>query len=203
MGLHPTEVSADFHRQLDLIHDFLNTAGVIAIGEVGMDFYHDTSLQSEQASAFKEQIHWARQKHLPLIIHQRGALDRTLEILGEEYSDDIPGIVFHCFTEGPDSVAKIRKAIPEAYFGIGGVVTFKNAPYLREAIHTIGIHRIVLETDAPWLAPVPHRGSRNESAYIPLIAERVAQELSLSKAEVEAITDNNAQRLFGLPGPRP
>lgn len=154
MGLHPTEVTTNFRQQLDSIHRFLSAPGVIAIGEVGMDLYHDASMEREQAIAFKEQLGWSKEYHLPLIIHQRGALDQTLQILAEEYSDEIPGIVFHCFTEGPESVEKIRRVVPGAYFGIGGVVTFKNAPALRQALHSIGLNRIVLETDAPWLAQI-------------------------------------------------
>lgn len=198
MGLHPTEVTSDFRGQLAEIRSYLNAPGVVALGEIGMDLYHDTSMEKEQTEAFREQLAWARDCRLPVIIHQRGALDRTLDILREEHSSEIPAIVFHCFTEGVESVERIRSVVPDAYFGIGGVCTFKNAPELRRALPVIGLDRIVLETDAPWLAPVPHRGSRNESAYIPLIAARVAEELGLTTAEVEAATDTNARTLFSL-----
>lgn len=198
MGLHPTEVNPDWKQELSVIKKYLTHPGVVAIGEVGMDFYQDDTYADEQAEAFRTQLQWAKEKHLPVIIHQRGALDRTLEILHQEYTPDIPGIVFHCFTEDENSVEAIRRVMPDAYFGIGGVVTFKNAPALRRALHVIGLQHIVLETDAPWLAPTPYRGKRNESAYIPLIAERIAEELGLPSATVEAATDDNARRLFGL-----
>lgn len=196
MGLHPTEVTKEWQEQLDVIKPYLKAPGVIALGEIGMDLYHDQSMCAEQEQAFRQQICWARQFHLPVILHQRAALDITLDILRQEYSPEIPGIVFHCFTEGPQSVEKIKSVIPEAFFGIGGVVTFKNAPALRQALHSIGIDKIVLETDAPWMAPTPHRGTRNESAYIPLIAERIGQELGLSIEQVESRTDANARTLF-------
>lgn len=201
MGLHPTEVKTNWPEQLNIIKQYITAPGVIALGEIGMDLYHDTSMQEEQKEAFHRQLEWAREYNLPIILHQRGALDITLDILREEYTSDIPGIVFHCFTEGAESVEKIRKVIPDAFFGIGGVVTFKNAPALREALHTIGIDKIVLETDAPWMAPTPHRGKRNESAYIPLIAERIGQELGLTPQQVEEHTDANARTLFkGITG---
>ncbi|MCM1320452.1 MAG: TatD family hydrolase [Muribaculaceae bacterium] len=196
MGLHPTEVKHNWQEQLETIKPYLAAPGVIALGEIGMDLYHDDSMRSEQEEAFRTQLGWARDLNLPVILHQRGALDLTLDILKEEYTSEIPAIVFHCFTEGPKSVSKIKQVIPEAFFGIGGVVTFKNASALREALHSIGLDHIVLETDAPWMAPTPHRGSRNESAYIPLIAERIAQELYLPLTEVETQTDLNARKLF-------
>lgn len=196
MGLHPTEVKSDWPQQLDIIKPYIDARGVIALGEIGIDLYHDDSMAKEQEAAFREQLRWARERRLPIIIHQRGALDLTLDILNDEYAEEIPGVVFHCFTEGPKSVQKIRGVLPEAYFGIGGVVTFKNAPALRESLHEIGIEHIVLETDAPWMAPTPHRGSRNESAYIPFIAERIAQELDIPLGDVEDITDANALKLF-------
>jgi len=196
MGLHPTEVTADWQSQLAYIRPYLDAPGVVALGEIGMDLYHDTTMEREQAAAFREQLTWAQERHLPVIIHQRGALAQTLDILNEAGADSIPAIIFHCFTEGIESVNLIRQTIPDAYFGIGGVVTFKNAPALREALPAIGLGHIVLETDAPWLAPAPHRGTRNESAYIPLIAERIAAELGIPLPALETATDATAKAIF-------
>lgn len=196
MGLHPTEVFASWREDLDEIKQHLHLPGVVGIGEIGMDLHEDASMCELQKEAFREQMMWADHYQLPVAIHQRAALQETLEILKETLTDRVPAIVFHCFTEGPESVEAIRRVVPEALFGIGGVCTFKNAPYLRKALHTIGLNHIVLETDAPFLAPVPHRGKRNESAYIPLIAGAVAAELGISKEEVATVTTRNAYRLF-------
>lgn len=196
MGLHPTEVKATWREDLAQIASHLDDEGIIALGEIGMDLYWDKTMEAEQREAFATQLQWANERRLPVIIHQRGALDQTLQVLSECGTADIPGIVFHCFTEGAESVARIRELLPEAFFGIGGVCTFKNAPGLRRALHDIGPEHIVLETDAPWLAPVPHRGSRNESAYIPCILGAIAAELDIAPTTLEAMTDSNARRLF-------
>lgn len=196
MGLHPTEVKDSWREDLRVIASHLDDDGVIALGEIGMDLYWDTAMETAQAEAFALQLGWAAERGLPVIIHQRGALEQTLRVLGESDTGLIPGIVFHCFTEGPESVHRIREQLPEAFFGIGGVSTFKNAPALRQALHEIGPGHIVLETDAPWLAPVPHRGTRNESAYIPCILQAIATELAIDPALLETMTDRNARRLF-------
>lgn len=198
MGLHPSEVKDTWREDLQTIKPYVTHPGVVALGEIGMDLYWETTREAAQREALAEQLKWAAEHKLPLIIHQRGALPHTLEMLQDADLSAIPGMVFHCFTEDEDSVAKIREVVPDTYFGIGGVSTFKNAPALRKALHAIGIDRIVLETDAPWLAPVPHRGTRNESAYIPLIAQTIATEVGFSFAEVCDRTDANARALFRL-----
>lgn len=198
LGLHPSEVDKDWRENLDIIFEGIDSPGVVAVGEVGMDFHEDRSYRDEQREAFAAQVAAAHHSSLPLIIHQREALDETLGVLAEAAAEGVaaPGMVFHCFTGSKEDVRRIREVVPETYFGIGGVATFKNAPALREALHEIGIERIVLETDAPWLAPVPMRGRRDESAYIPYIAQVVADTLGISVKEVSAITDGNARKLF-------
>ena len=196
MGLHPTEVRDSWREDLDEIKKHINRPGVIGLGEIGMDLHEEESMCELQKRAFREQLTWANQYELPVVIHQRAALKETLEILQETLTDHVPAIVFHCFTEGPESVEAIRAVVPEAFFGIGGVCTFKNAPYLREALHSIGLNHIVLETDAPFLAPVPYRGKRNESAYIPIIAKAIATELGITQEEVASATTQNARKLF-------
>ncbi len=200
IGLHPSEVKADWQQALKEIFLDINSPGIVAIGEIGMDFHEDTTYAQEQADAFAAQVEMAYTHSLPLIIHQREALEKTLSILSEAKDRNMlpPGMVFHCFTGTPDDVRRIRETVPEAYFGIGGVVTFKNAPLLRESLSEIGINRILLETDAPWLAPVPMRGRRNESAYLPHIAQVIADTLKIPLQDVSSITDINARTLFPL-----
>lgn len=196
MGLHPTEVTESWRSDLEYIKNFVSDPAVVAIGEIGLDLHWDTSTLPLQIQALEAQIGWAREYSLPIIIHQRDALSQTLDTLSGQDLSAIPGIVFHCFTDGPEVAQTIMERIPSAMFGIGGVSTFKNARALREALHVIGAERIVLETDSPYLAPTPHRGSRNSSAYIPLILSAVSAELGIPAQELEAITDSNARRLF-------
>lgn len=128
MGLHPTEVKDSWREDLRVIASHLDDDGVIALGEIGMDLYWDTAMEAAQAEAFALQLGWPPSEDCRVIIHQRGALEQTLHVLDRADTGHIPGIVFHCFTEGPESVRRIREQLPEAFFGIGGVCTFKNAP---------------------------------------------------------------------------
>lgn len=194
-GLHPCDASADWRNEIDIITEAFSNCNPVAIGEVGIDLYWDKSTLHRQTAVFATHIDIAREKGLPLIIHCRDALDVTLEIL-HKHGRDIPA-VFHSFTGNKEDVEKIRK-LGDYYFGINGVVTFKNAPALREALGVIGKDRILLETDSPYLAPVPHRGRRNESAYLSCIAAEVANCLNLETAEIEYITDRNASSLFNI-----
>lgn len=195
-GLHPCDAAEDWQAQLRYIFDCMGQEkGLVAIGEVGMDLYWDKSTQERQKKVFAYQIELAQSRSLPLIIHCREALDETLEILNR-YRRNVKA-VFHSFTRGAEDVKKIRDC-GDYYFGINGVVTYKNAPALREALPEIGLDRIVLETDSPYLAPVPHRGRRNESAYVVDVCAKVAEVLDLTPREVEAASDLNATRLFGI-----
>lgn len=202
LGLHPTDVREDWEKELDMMESLL-PGDWAAIGEVGIDLYHDASMISEQREAFARQLRWAAQYGLPVIIHCREGLDDTLDIIASASQEqELPPLVFHSFTGTSEDVKRIRE-VCDPMFGINGVVTFKNAPALREALPEIGIDRIVLETDSPWLSPAPKRGERNESARIPYIRDCVATTLGLNPEEVERITDQNAAELFGFPPPEP
>lgn len=197
MGLHPTELGDDLSASLSRIEEELFRGGYIAVGEVGIDLHWDTSRLSEQKEAFRTQLRWARRLGLPVIIHSRDAFRDTSECLRAEGMGLHP-LVLHSFTGGVDDVRFMRRSVPDAYFGINGVVTYKNAASVREAVVEIGLDRILLETDSPYLAPVPYRGKRNESSYLGAICSRIAETLGVSAAEVEAATDANARALFGL-----
>lgn len=196
IGLHPTELGDDPQGTLDAMERMVPGGGFSAIGEVGIDLYWDSTRREEQMEAFARQLGWAQTHGLPLLIHCREGLDECLEVI-KGAQGELPRMVFHSFTQGAEEVRRIRE-VCDPWFGINGVVTFKNAPSLREALPVIGADRIVLETDAPYLAPVPHRGSRNESAYIPLILQQVSATLGISEEEAERITDRNACKLFGI-----
>lgn len=194
-GLHPCDATENWHGQLDSIMKGLRNCNPVAIGEVGIDLHWDKSTFKRQKEVFERQIDIASELRLPLIIHCREALPETLDILSGRGS----GIaaVFHSFTGTADDVRLIREA-GDYYFGINGVVTFKNAPGLREALPEIGLDRILLETDSPYLAPVPHRGRRNESAYVVDICRAVGAAMGIDAREVEKVTDINASALFGI-----
>ena len=194
LGLHPTEVEADWQEELDEIFSHFDSGRrIVAVGEVGMDLYWDKTTADRQMQAFARQLDEARRRKLPVIIHSREALNETLEVLSD-YRD--VQAVFHCFGGTPEDVERIR-AVSDCYFGIGGIVTFKNS-HVDRSLPVIGIDRIVTETDAPWLAPVPHRGKRNESALMPLVAHRIADALGLTLADVDTRTTANARQLFNL-----
>lgn len=200
MGLHPTEVDGNYRDALRHIdNETRKLAGatrLVAIGEIGMDLYWDKTYRLEQREAFALQCRKAVELDIPVIIHCREALDDTVEVIAS--LTECPRGVFHSFggtTE--EDVEKVRAA-GDFYFGINGIVTFKNSR-LRQLLPAIGIDRIVLETDSPYLAPVPYRGKRNESAYIVHTCGYVAAQLGLSPEETAEITTHNACRLFGLP----
>lgn len=195
MGLHPTSVDEGFRDALEKIKTFLDSHDCSAIGEVGIDLYWDRKFRDEQMIVFAEQLKWAGERSLPVIIHCREALDEVLEVAGG-YEGQLPPLLFHSFTGSIDNVRRIRE-MQDAYFGINGVVTFKNAEGLRAALPEIGLDRIVLETDSPYLAPVPHRGKRNESAYIVKVCEKVAEIFETDAEAVERRTTENAVGIFG------
>lgn len=195
MGLHPSEVLGDADEAVAQILGELqaNRADYCAVGEIGIDLYWDKTYVDKQMQVFELQLSEAQKLNLPVIIHCRDGLSETLEVLQE-----FPNVraVFHCFGGGESDVEKIRR-VGDYYFGIGGVVTFKNSG-LRNVLPAITLDRILLETDAPYLAPTPHRGKRNESSYIPLIAATVAATLEKPVADVAEITSCNANTLFNL-----
>lgn len=194
IGLHPTEVREDYEEQWKAMLSYLDLPGCVAIGEVGIDLYWDTRYRELQKAAFSLQLREAAKRKLPVIVHCREGLDDVLECITNDGAGN-PGIIFHSFTGTPEDVKRIRE-ICEPYFGINGIVTFKNAGYLREAVKEVGINRLLLETDSPYLAPVPKRGKRNESSYLPYICAKVADTLEMRVEDVERITDATAASLF-------
>lgn len=196
MGLHPTEITDNWQTDLDLIRKSMSAERIVAIGEVGIDLYWDSTYRNEQMRALDFQFHIAEEQNLPVIIHCREGLDEVLEVM-RYYEGKLPQCVFHSFTGCVKDVEKIRE-LGDFYFGINGVVTFKNANSLREAVLQIGLNRLMLETDSPYLAPVPFRGKRNESANLPIVAGKIAEVLGVTVNEVEQVTDTNAIRFFNL-----
>lgn len=196
MGLHPTSVNDNYNEQLDTIHKLFAHHTYCAVGEIGIDLYWDKTFRNQQCDAFATQIQWALEFNLPIIIHCREALPDTIATLQRFPYNTVRG-VFHSFTGTPQQVEEIRNKVGDMYFGINGIVTFKNA-HLDELVRAIGIERILLETDAPYLAPHPHRGNRNEPAYIPYMAQRIANILDISIDEVNTITTHNTLTLFNI-----
>lgn len=196
MGLHPTSVAADFGNHLSAIRPLFDSHHYCAVGEIGIDLYWDKTFRNEQCEAFATQIEWSQELDLPIIIHSREAFDTTLSVLQQFPKDSVKG-VFHSFTGTAQEVETIRNRVGDFYFGINGIVTFKNA-HLEKLVEAIGIDRLLLETDAPYLAPTPHRGKRNEPAYVPYMAARVAQILGMSIEEVDAATTHNTRTLFSI-----
>ncbi|HET8573544.1 MAG TPA: TatD family hydrolase [Edaphocola sp.] len=192
IGLHPCSVKAGFQRQLDKLAAYFQQQHFWAIGEVGLDFYWDTAFRQEQVSAFQQQIDWALVQDLPVVIHTRNSIDECISIIEKKQNGSLRG-VFHCFSGNVEQAQKIIAL--GFYIGIGGVATFKNgglAPVLKE----IGLKRILLETDSPYLAPVPYRGKRNESSYIPVIAQKIADIKEITLEQVSEVTTRNAAHLF-------
>jgi len=196
IGLHPCSVKEDFETELAAVEKYLGERPWVAIGEIGMDLYWDKTFRPQQEIAFLRQCQWAVDYDLPICIHAREAIDELLELIDGIDNPKLRG-VFHCWT---GNLAQATRAIDRGfYLGIGGVVTFKNGgigPVVRGVPHD----RILLETDAPYLAPVPHRGKRNETAYVPLVAEKIAELWETSPKEVGRQTTANAWQLFELDG---
>lgn len=194
IGLHPTDVASDYREVLDGMETMLETAHpFIAVGEVGLDFYWDTTYKKEQEEAFARQVEWAVKHHLPLMIHARNAQDDLLRIMDAYRHEPLTG-VFHCFS-GTEEEARQLLTYEGFLLGINGVVTFKKSA-LPEVLRRVPLERIVLETDAPYLAPAPHRGKRNESSYLIHVASRLADIYQMSVEEIIATTDKNALRVF-------
>ena len=194
MGLHPTSVKENYEEELAHVKKWIDQRNFYAIGEIGIDLYWDSSLLKQQQEAFRTQIRWAKEKKLPIVIHCRDAFDEIFEVLETEKSSDLFGI-FHCFT---GTFEQAKKAISyNMKLGIGGVVTFKNGK-IDTFLNQIDLQHIVLETDAPYLAPTPNRGKRNESAYISLVAEKLASIYSVSLKEIVDITTQNSKDIFGV-----
>lgn len=194
MGLHPTYVKDNYEAELAHVASELAKRKFYAIGEIGIDLYWDKTHLKEQQIAFSQQIQWAKQYKLPIVIHCREAFDEIFEILEEEKSPELFGI-FHCFS---GTYEQALQAISyNMLLGIGGVVTFKNGK-IDQFLDRIDLQHIVLETDSPYLAPIPFRGKRNESSYVVNVAAKLATVYNLSVTEIAQITTENSKRVFGI-----
>jgi len=193
-GLHPTSVKENYKNELNFVENQLEKRSFVAIGEIGMDLFWDKTFFKEQQYSFRFQIALAKKHKLPIVIHCREAFDEVFEILEEQKSDDLYGI-FHCFT---GNLEQAEQAISlNMKLGIGGVVTFKNGK-IDQFINKIDLQHIVLETDSPYLAPVPFRGKRNESAYLINVAQKLSELYEISLQEIAEITTKNSKEIFGI-----
>jgi len=194
MGLHPTSVKENYLEELAHVKAWIDKRDFYAIGEIGIDLYWDKSFLTQQQEAFRTQIQWAKEKKLPIVIHCRDAFDEIFEVLETEKDDDLFGI-FHCFT---GTKVQAEQAISyNMKLGIGGVATFKNGK-IDQFLNAIDIKHIVLETDAPYLAPAPFRGKRNESAYITNVVDKLVDIYGLSFEEIANITTQNSKDVFDV-----
>lgn len=191
-GLHPSDVNVNFKEELSLVEKYLAEPEVVGVGEIGMDLYHDSTFVKEQMEAFEIQMGWAVDRRYPLSIHVRSAYEEAFAVLKNFSRHPLRGVM-HCFSGG---IREAVKVIEMGFkLGIGGVVTFKNNK-LQDVVKEVGLEHLVLETDAPFLAPVPHRGTPNESAYIPLIAAKLAEVFDVSVENVRDVTTRNAWSVF-------
>ena len=197
LGLHPEEVRADWQEQLAQIKSILlspDSCQILAIGEVGLDFYWSREFEQEQLLAFEEQVRWSVETRLPLMIHCRKAQNELVTIL-KRYAHDLPGGVFHCFT-GNEIEARELLQFDGFVLGVGGVLTFKKSHLPEVLPAAVPLERIVLETDAPYMAPVPHRGKRNEPAYVLEVLRKLSEAYGVSEEDVASITTANVRRVF-------
>ena len=201
LGLHPEDIEEDYRQVLAKMKALLEVPDYpyIAIGEVGLDYYWDKSKVKEQEGTFRTQIEWAIEYHLPLMIHSRSA-HRQLVAAITEYKDEALSGVFHCFGGTAEEAQELLQ-FPDFMLGIGGVVTYKNSG-LPETLTSVPLERIVLETDSPYLAPVPYRGKRNESAYVAEVLRKVAYIYNVSEEQAEIITNNNERHIFRCLNPQ-
>ena len=192
MGLHPTSVKGDYEKELSVVEEYLKKRSFVAMGEIGIDLYWDKTFFEQQKKAFVRQINWAKDLDIPIVIHSRDSIPQIIKILKEEKDAKLRG-VFHCFTGN----AKEAEEIVGLGFklGIGGVLTFKNSKLYKSLVN-VPLEEIVLETDAPYLAPHPFRGERNESSYIPIIAKKLAAIKEVSVEEVAKVTTVNSLKVF-------
>ncbi len=192
MGLHPGSVKENYKDELSIVKDYLHKRKFVAVGEVGLDFYWDTTYIKQQFEAFNMQMELALSYNLPIVIHTRNAMKETIDAVKPFAEKGLSGI-FHCFGDSNETAKKIISM--GFYLGIGGVLTYKKAN-LAEALKDIELKHIVLETDAPYLSPIPYRGKRNESSYIIKVAEKLAEIHNLPVEEIARITTSNAEKIF-------
>ena len=192
MGLHPCSVNENYLDELAIVNDWLQKRKFAAIGEIGLDFYWDKTFINQQYESFHQQIEWALHYNLPVVIHTRNAMQETIDVVRKYTTKGLHGI-FHCFSGGYQNALDIIDA--GFLLGIGGVITYKNAG-VAEAIKEIDLAHIVLETDSPYLTPVPFRGTRNESSYIKYVVQKLSEIKNISIEEVAGITTANAEKIF-------
>lgn len=193
IGLHPTSVKENYREELEIVKQELQRRKYIAVGEIGIDLYWDKTFYQEQVTAFQTQVEWALEYDLPIIIHVRNSHNETIKALQPFKDKGLKGI-FHCFTDGKKEADEIFE-LGNFLLGIGGVVTFKNSG-LAENLKDIPLDKLVLETDSPYLTPVPYRGKRNEPAYTALVRDKLAEVYAVSTEEVDKITSKNAEKMF-------
>jgi TatD DNase family protein len=196
IGLHPEDVKEDYKEVLDKMHLEIRNDNYIAIGEVGLDYYWSREFEKEQLDAFEQQVQWSIETQLPLMIHCRKAQNEMVKII-RRYEKELPGGVFHCFTGNQHEATELLQ-FDKFVLGIGGVSTFKKSHLAEDLAAVVPLNRIVLETDAPYMAPAPHRGERNESSFIPFIIEKLALAYGTSNEEIADITTATAKRVFNL-----
>jgi TatD DNase family protein len=196
MGLHPTSVDEDYIKEMNIIESALAQRNYYAVGEIGIDLYWDKRFLNEQKVVFEEQLRWSIDLQLPVAIHMRDSFEETLDCIHKVGANRLKG-VFHCFG-GTIEQWNVISALPSFYVGIGGVVTYKNSN-LKDTLKHIPMDRIVLETDAPYLAPVPYRGKRNEPIYLLETAKKVADCFQTTIEKVSDLTFNNSNKLFKIP----
>ncbi|WP_375583418.1 TatD family hydrolase [Cyclobacterium xiamenense] len=195
LGLHPCDVGEDFEEKLTKMEEWWGRHHFVAVGETGIDLYWDKTYFEQQQESLRRHILWAKEKSLPLVLHCRNSLDETIDLLRSTHEEGLSGI-FHCFS---GNIAQARQIIDMGfYLGMGGTLTYKNSG-LGEVVAALGLERLVLETDSPYLAPVPFRGKRNSPEYIPYIAEKMAGFANTSVEEVAAVTSKNALTVFKQP----
>ena len=196
LGLHPEDVKEDYKEVLDKMHQEIPNGNYIAIGEVGLDYYWSREFEKEQLDAFEQQVQWSVETQLPLMIHCRKAQNEMVKII-RRYEKELPGGVFHCFTGNQHEAVELLQ-FDKFVLGIGGVSTFKKSHLAEDLAAVVPMDRIVLETDAPYMAPAPHRGERNESSFIPFIIEKLALAYGTSNEALADITTVTAKRVFHI-----
>ena len=194
MGLHPCSIKEDYKEELQIMKGYFEKRSFVAVGETGLDFYWDLTFTKEQYEAFNIQIEMALAQNIPVVIHSRNSTDECIRVISDHQKGDLKG-VFHCFSGNIEQALKIIDL--GFYMGIGGVVTFKNSG-LDKVISSIDLKNVVLETDAPYLAPVPFRGKRNECSYLKYVVEKLSEIKGMTKEEIEKITTVNAKELFAI-----
>jgi TatD DNase family protein len=194
MGLHPCYVKENYEQELAIVKEWLHKRNFIAVGEIGLDFYWDKTFATQQLFCFEQQMQWALEKQMPIVIHSRESMQATINAVKPFAKEGLKG-VFHCFTGSYESAKEI---IDMGFLlGIGGVITYKNAG-LGQVVEKLGIDKIILETDAPYLTPVPYRGKRNEPAYLAYVINKIAEVTNLPANEITVKTTQNALNLFDI-----